>query len=94
MSLTDKCNVVGYFVCGYCNKFLMEKGTFSDKPGSQKGLVSGVYRVLMSSNSTFKNVGDRLDPIGKSVDFDFLFPSPSFGILLTCVHDNPKYLVP
>ena len=36
MSLADKCIVVGCFVCGDCDKILMETGKFSDKSGSLK----------------------------------------------------------
>ena len=43
-----------------------------------------------SSNSTFQNIVDRLDTLGKSVDFIFL--SLSSGILVTCVQDNTKVL--
>ena len=36
MSFADKCNVVGCFADWDCNKFLMEKEKFSDKPRAQK----------------------------------------------------------
>ena len=52
LSLADKCIVVGCFVCGYCDNILIDK--FSDNIRvSENGLVSGVDRVLKSSNSTF-----------------------------------------
>ena len=71
MSLADKCIVVGCFVCGDYDKILMETGKFSDNIRvTENGLVSGVDRVLKSSNSAFENVGDRLDPLRKSVNFD------------------------
>ena len=54
MSLADKCIVAGYFVCGDYDKILMETGKFSDNTRvAESGLVSGVDRVLKSSNSTF-----------------------------------------
>ena len=53
MSLADKCIVVGCFVCGDYDKILMETGKFSDNIRvTENGLVSGVDRVLKSSNST------------------------------------------
>ena len=49
----------------------METGKFSDNLRvTENGLVSGVYRAFKSSNSTFQNIGDRLNPLGKSVDFE------------------------
>ena len=54
MSLADKCIVVRCFVCGDYDKILMETGKFSDNIWvTENGLVSGVDRVLKSSNSTF-----------------------------------------
>ena len=54
MSLADKCIVVGCFVCGDYDKILMETGKFSDNIRvTENGLVSGVERVLKSSNSAF-----------------------------------------
>ena len=77
MSLADKCIVVGCFFCGDYDKILMETGEFSDNIRvTENGLVSGVDRVLKSSNSAFKNVGDRLDPLRKSVNFDVFFLCP------------------
>ena len=73
----------------------METGKFSDNLRVQEnGLLFGVDRVFKSSNSTFQNIGDRLNPHGKSVDFDILFLGPPSGILFTCVHDDVKILVP
>ena len=69
----------------------METGKFSDNLRvTENGLVSGVDSAFKSSNSTFQNIGDRLNPLGKSVDFDILFLSPPSGILLTRVHDDIK----
>ena len=54
MSLADKCIVVGCFVCRDYDKILMETGKFSDNIRfTENGLVSGVDRVLKSSNSAF-----------------------------------------
>ena len=54
MSLADKCIVVGCFVCGDYDKILMKTGQFSDNIRvTENGLVSGVERVLKSSNSAF-----------------------------------------
>ena len=73
----------------------METGKFSDNLRiTENGLVSGVDRAFKSSNSTFQNIGDRLNALGKSVDFDILFLGPPSGILLTRVHDDIKILMP
>ena len=73
----------------------METGKFSGNLRvTENGLVSGVDRAYKSSNSTFQKVGDQLNPLGKSVDFDILFIGPSSGILLTSVHDDIKILLP
>ena len=54
ISLADKCIVVGCFVCGDYDKILMETGKFSDNiRDTENGHVSGVDRVLKSSNSAF-----------------------------------------
>ena len=54
MSLADKCMVVGCFVCRDYDKILMETEKFSNNTRlTENGLVSGVDRVLKSSNSTF-----------------------------------------
>ena len=91
----DKCIVVRSFVRRNYDKVLMETGKFSDNLRvTENGLVSGVDRAFKSSNSTFKNIGDRLNPLGKSVDFDILFLGPPSGILLTRVHDDIKILMP
>ena len=93
--LADTCVVVNNFVCMNYDKVLMETGKFSDNLRViEYGLVSGVDRAFKSSNSTFQNIGDRLNPLGKSVDFDILFLGPPSGILLTRVYDDIKILVP
>ena len=90
-----KCIVVRSFVCRNYDKVLMETGKFSDNLRvTENGLVSGVDRAFQSSNSMFQNIGDRLNPLGKSVDFDILFLGPTSGILLTRVHDDIKILMP
>ena len=83
--LADKCIVVrSSFVCMNYDKVLMETGKFSDnRRVTENWLVSCVDRAFKSSNSTFQNIGDRLNPLGKSVDFDILFLGPPSGILLT-----------
>ena len=93
--LADKFIVVRSFVCRNYDKVLMETGKFSDNLRvAENGLVPGVDRAIKSSNSTFQNIGDRLNPLGKCVDFDILFLGPSSGILLTRVHDDIKIMVP
>ena len=91
----DKCIVVRRFVCSKYDKVLMETGKYSDNIRvTENGLVSGVNRPFKSSNSTFQNIGDRLNPLGKSVDFAILFLGLPSGILLTRVHDDLKILMP
>ena len=69
----------------------METGKFSDNLRFTKNwLVSGVDRAFKSSSATFQNIGDRLNPLVKSVDFDILFLCPPSGILLTLVNDDIK----
>ena len=95
MSLAEKCIVVGCFVFWDYDKILTKTGKFSNSIRvTENGLVSGVDRVLKSSNSTSNNVGSRLDPLRKSVNFDVFFLCPPSGILFTCIHDNAKVLVP
>ena len=70
----------------------METGKFSDNLRvTENGLVSGVDRAFKSSNSTFQNIGDRLNPLGKSVDVDILFLGLPSCILLTRVHDDQEH---
>ena len=70
----------------------MEMGKFSDNLRvTENGFVSGVDRAFKSK---FQNIGDRLNPLGKSVDFDILFLGLPSGILLTRVHDDIKILMP
>ena len=89
--LADKCIVVRSFVCRNYDKVLMETGKFSDNLRvTENGLVSVVDRAFKASNSTFQNIGDRLNPL----DFDILFLGPPSCILLTRVHDDIKILMP
>ena len=77
------------FVCGGggYDKILMETGKFSDSIRVTKnGLVSGFDRM--------QSVGDQLDPLRKSVNFDFLFLCPPSGILFWYIRENTKVLVP
>ena len=60
---------------------------------TDNGLVSGVDRVFKSKNSTFQNISDRLNPLGKSFDFSFLFLDPTVVIQFTRVHDKNKVQV-
>ena len=93
-TLADKRVVVRNFVCRNYDKVLMDMRKFSDNfRVTEHGLVSGVDRAFKSSNSTFQNISDRLNPLGKSVDFDILFLFPPSGLLLTRVHDCIKSLV-
>ena len=65
--LADKCIVVRSFICRNYDKVLMETGNPSDNLRvTENGLVSGVDRAFKSSNSTFQNIGDRLNPLGVS----------------------------
>ena len=92
--LADKCIVGRSIVRWNYDKVLNEMGKFSDNlTVVQNGLMSGVDRVFKSSNSTFKNIGDRLNQLGNSVNFDILFLCPPSCILLTRIHDDFKILV-
>ena len=72
----------------------METAKFSDNLWvTENWLLSGVDRAFQSSISTFQNIGDRLNPLGKSVEFDILFLGLPSGILITRVHDDIKILV-
>ena len=42
--------------------------------------MSGIDRAFKSFNSMFQKIGDRLNPLGKSVDVDILFLGPPSGI--------------
>ena len=81
ITLADKCIVVRSFACRNYDKVFVETGKFSDNLRvTENGLVSGVDRAFKSSNSTFQNICDRLNPLGKSVELDILFLGPPSGI--------------
>ena len=93
VSLADKGIVVRCFVCRNYDKVLMETGQFCDNIRVTKNwLVSGVDRMFKSSDSAFKHITDRLNPLRKSVDIFFLRP-PS-GVRFACIHDIVEVLVP
>ena len=81
VSLADKGIVVRCFVCKNNDKVLMETGKFCDNIRVIKnGLVSGVDRMFKSSDSAFKHITDRLNPLRKSVEFDIFFLRPPSGV--------------
>ena len=91
--LTEKCTVVRKDVYNY--NVLVDMGKLSDNLSDiEHVLLSGVDRVFKSSYYTFQNISDRLNPLGKSVDFDNLFLGSPSGLLLICVSDDIKFLVP
>ena len=95
VSLADKSKVVRCFVCRNYDKVLIETGKLFDNIRvTYNGLVSGVDRMLKSSDSAFKHIIDRLNPLRKSVEFDFLFFRPPSGVRFACIHDNVEVLVP
>ena len=97
VSLANKGIVIGCFVGRNYNKILMETriSKLTDNIRVTKnGLGSGVDRMFQSSDSAFYHFTDRLNPFGKSVEFDILFLGPLPGIRFTCIHDNIKVLVP
>ena len=61
---------------------------------TKNGLGSGVDRIFKSSGSAFNHIINRLNPFGKSVEFNILFLGPLPGIHFTCIHDDIKALVP
>ena len=64
VSLADKGIVVRCFVCMNYDKVLMETGKLCDNIRVTKnGLVSGVDRMFKSSDSAFKHITDRLNPL-------------------------------
>ena len=66
VSLADKDMVVRCFVYRNYDKVLMETGKLCDNIRVTKnGLVSGVDRMLKSSDSAFKHITDRLNPLRK-----------------------------
>ena len=93
--LANKGIVIGRFVGRNYNKILMETGKFMDDIRVTKnGLGSGVDRMFKSSDPAFNHITNRLNPFGKSVEFDILFLGPLPGIHFTCIHDDIKVLPP
>ena len=77
VSLANKGIVIGCFVGRNYNKIFMETGKLTDNIRVTKnGLGSGVDRMFQSSDSAFYYFTDRLNPFGKSVEFDILFLGP------------------
>ena len=95
VSFASKCIVIGCFVGRNYDKILIETGKLTDKIRVTKtGFGYGVDRIFQSSDSAFNHFTDRLNPFGKSVEFDILFLGPLSDIRFTCIHDNIKVLVP
>ena len=91
VSLANKGIVIGCFVGRNYNKILIETRKLTDNIRVTKnGLGSGVDRMFQSSDSVFYHFTDRLNPFGKSVEFDILFLGPLPGIRL--IEDIYKYL--
>ena len=91
VSLANKGIVIGCFVSRNYNKILMETGKLTGNIRvTRNGLGSGVDRMFQSSDSAFPHLTDRLNPFGKSVEFDILFLGPLPGIRLICINDNIK----
>ena len=73
----DVVSLIGCFVGRNYNKILMETGKLIDNIRVTKnGLGSGVDRMSQSSDSAFYHFTDRLNQLGKSVEFDILFLGP------------------
>ena len=78
------------FVCRNFDTVLMETGKLCDNIRVTKnGLVSSVDRMFKSSDSAFKHITDRLNPLRKSAEFDILSLRR-----FACIHDNVEVLVP
>ena len=78
VSLASKGIVIGCFVSRNYNKILMETGKLTGNIRVTKnGLGSGVDRMFKSLDSAFYHFNNRLNPFGKSVEFDILFRGPS-----------------
>ena len=74
VSLANKGILIGSFVGRNYNNILKETGKFMDNIRVTKnGLGSGVDRMFKSSDSAFNHITNRLNPFGKSVEFDILF---------------------
>ena len=74
VSLANKSIAIGCFVGRTYTKILTETRKLTDNIRVTKnGPGSGVNRMLKSSESAFYHTTDRLNPFGKSVEFDILF---------------------
>ena len=74
LSLANKGIAIGCFVSRNYNKILMETRKLTGNiMVTKNGLGSGVDRMFQSSDSAFCHFNDRLNPFGKSVEFDILF---------------------
>ena len=77
VSLANKGIIIACFVGWNYNKILMETGKLTDNIRvTTNGLGSGVDRMFKSSDSAFYHITDRLNPFGKSIEFDILFLGP------------------
>ena len=85
--------LLDYFVCRNYEKVLMETENLCDIRVTINGLVSGVDRMFKLSDSAFKHLTDRLNPIRKSVEFDIFFLRQPSGVRFACIHDNIEVLV-
>ena len=93
VSLADKGIGVRCFVYRNYETVLMETGKFCDNIRVIKnGLVSGADRMFKSSDSAFKHITHRLNPLRKC-RVRHLFRPPS-GVRFACIHDNVEVLVP
>ena len=70
MSLANTGTVIGCFVRRNYNEILMTGKLTDNIKVTKNGLGSGVDRMFQSSDSTFYHFTDRLNPFGKSVEFD------------------------
>ena len=95
VSLANNCIIIWCYVGRNYNKIVMEMGMLTDNIRVTKnGLGSCVDRMFKSSGSAFYHITDRLNPFGKSVEFDFFFLGPVPGIRFTCIHNHIKVLMP
>ena len=74
--LVNKGIVIWCFVDRNYKKLLWRRETHGHIRVTKNGLGSGVDRMFKSSDSAFYHITDRLNPFGKSVEFDILFLGP------------------
>ena len=81
VSLANKGKLLDALSAGTLKKILMETGKLTDIRVTKNRLWSGVDRMFQSSDFAFYHFIDRLNPFGKSVEFDILFlaPPPPWG---------------